>query len=251
MTSEKKKWLVTGGSRGIGRGIVLEAARAGHDVAFTYTSKPDLARQVVEEAQLLAPKSRIQAYALDVANSNAVEDVIGTIGDEYDTLDVVVNNAGINRPGMAMTMSDEDWKEVLDVNLSGAFYVSRATLPIFLANGGGLYVHISSIATYGISGQLSYCASKAGLLGLSAGLAKEYGGKKIRSNVLLLGLFESDMVRDGLSETNRKFWLQYCPAGRFGHIQEVAGACLYLSSPVAGFVTGQVITLTGGLEHAP
>lgn len=251
MTTQTQTWLVTGGSRGIGRGIVLNAVGAGHDVAFTYVTKPDLAEQVVAEARKIAPDRRVNAYQLNVADPTAVEDVVEKIGDDFDTLDVVVNNAGINRPGMAMTMSDEDWSDVIDVNLSGPFYVVRATLPLFLANGGGVYIHVSSIATYGISGQLSYCASKAGLLGLSKGIAKEYGSKNIRSNVLVLGLFESDMVRDGLSESNRKFWLQYCPRGRFGHIDEVAGTCLYLSSPAAGFVTGQVMTLTGGLEHAP
>jgi NAD(P)-dependent dehydrogenase (short-subunit alcohol dehydrogenase family) len=244
-------FLVTGGSRGIGRGIVLDVAKAGHDVAFTYVSRPELAEEVVAEATQLAPDRKVKAYQLNVADSAAVEDAVDQIGNDFATLDVVVNNAGINRPGIAMAMSDEDWKDVLDVNLSGAFYIVRATLPLFLSNKGGLYVHISSIATYGISGQLSYCASKAGLLGLSAGIAKEYGSKKVRSNVLMLGLFDSDMVREGLSESNRKFWLRYCPAGRFGDIKEIAGACLYLASDTAGFVTGQVITLTGGLEHAP
>jgi NAD(P)-dependent dehydrogenase (short-subunit alcohol dehydrogenase family) len=244
-------FLVTGGSRGIGRGIVLDAATAGHDVAFTYVLRPELAEQVVAEAKQLAPDRTVKAYQLNVGDSKAVDEVIDAIGTDFETLDVVVNNAGINRPGLAMSMSDEDWQDVIDVNLSGAFYVVRATLPLFLASGGGSYVHVSSIATYGITGQLSYCASKAGLLGLSAGIAREYGKKCVRSNVLMLGLFDSDMVREGLSRQNREFWLQYCPAGRFGDIREVAAACLYLASPSSAFVTGQVITLTGGLEHAP
>jgi NAD(P)-dependent dehydrogenase (short-subunit alcohol dehydrogenase family) len=244
-------FLVTGGSRGIGRGIVLDAAAAGQDVAFTYVSRPDLAETVLAEARKLAPDRQVKAYQLNVADSAAVEEVIDTIGSDFETIDCIVNNAGINRPGLAMAMSDEDWSDVLDVNLSGAFYVVRATLPLFLASGGGSYVHISSIATYGITGQLSYCASKAGLLGLSAGIAREYGKKKVRSNVLMLGLFESDMVREGLSKSNREFWLQYCPAGRFGEIREISAACLYLASENSGFITGQVITLTGGLEHAP
>jgi NAD(P)-dependent dehydrogenase (short-subunit alcohol dehydrogenase family) len=244
-------FLVTGGSRGIGRGVVLDVAAAGHDVAFTYVSRSDLAEGVVAEARKLAPDRQVKAYQLNVANSAAVEEAVDAIGSDFDTIDCIVNNAGINRPGLAMAMSDEDWSDVIDVNLSGAFYVVRATLPLFLASGGGSYVHISSIATYGITGQLSYCASKAGLLGLSAGIAREYGKKKVRSNVLMLGLFESDMVREGLSKSNREFWLQYCPAGRFGEIREISAACLYLASKNSGFITGQVITLTGGLEHAP
>ena len=244
-------FLVTGGSRGIGRGIVLDAVAAGHDVAFTYASRPDLAEQVVAKAKETAPERTVRCYQLDVANSDDVERVVDEIGNDFETVDVVVNNAGINRPGLAMAMSDEDWHDVLNVNLSGAFYVVRSTLPLFLANRGGSYIHVSSIATYGITGQLSYCASKAGLLGLSAGIAKEYGRKAVRSNVLMLGLFDSDMVREGLSTSNRQFWLQYCPAGRFGNIHEISAACLYLASDAARFVTGQVITLTGGLEHAP
>ena len=244
-------FLVTGGTRGIGRGIVLDAVTAGHDVAFTYVSRPDLAEEVLAEAKKLAPDRQVKAYPLNVADSAAVEEAVDAIGSDFDTVDCIVNNAGINRPGLAMAMSDEDWRDVIDVNLSGSFYVVRATLPLFLASGGGSYVQISSIATYGITGQLSYCASKAGLLGLSAGIAREYGKKKVRSNVLMLGLFESDMVREGLSQSNREFWLQYCPAGRFGEIREISAACLYLASEDSGFVTGQVITLTGGLEHAP
>lgn len=244
-------FLVTGGSRGIGRGIVLDAAAAGHDVAFTYVSRPELAEAVIADAARVAPSRAVRAYALDVRDSDAVEAVVDRIGDDFESIDVLVNNAGINRPGLAMAMSDEDWKDVLDVNLSGAFYMVRAVLPHFLAGGGGSFIHVSSIATYGITGQISYCASKAGLCGLSAGLAKEYGKKAVRSNVLMLGLFDTDMVREGLSKSNREFWLQYCPAGRFGEVREISAACLYLASDAARFVTGQVITLTGGLEHAP
>lgn len=244
-------FYITGGSRGIGKSVVKETVLAGHDVAFTYVTRPDLAEEVVAECKQLAPNSKVKAYQLNVTDSDAVEAVTDQVMEDFDRIDVLINNAGINRPGMAMSMSDEDWKEVLDTNLTGPFFMCRAVLPHFLAAGGGSFIHFSSIATYGISGQLSYCASKAGLLGLSSGLAKEYGRKNITSNVLVLGLFETDMVREGLSGSNREFWLQYCPAGRFGKTNEIAHMCLYLASPTARFVTGQVMTLTGGLEHAP
>lgn len=243
-------FLVTGGSRGIGKGIVLDAAQAGHDVAFTYTTKPDLAREVEAEAKRLAPNVKVKAYELDVRNSAKVDEVVDEVAFDFDTIDVLVNNAGINRLGMAMSMSDEDWKDVLDTNLTGAFYMSRAVLPQFLCNGGGSFIHISSIATYGISGQICYCAAKAGLIGLSRGLAKEYGPKNVRSNVLVLGLFDTDMVREGLSQENRDFWLQHCPLGRFGNVSEISQTCVFLASKGAGFVNGQEIALTGGLEHA-
>jgi NAD(P)-dependent dehydrogenase (short-subunit alcohol dehydrogenase family) len=243
-------FLITGGSRGIGKAIVLDAAKAGHNVAFTYTTKPDLAREVEAEAKTLAPNVQVKAYELDVRDSAKVDEVVDAVSCDFDTIDVLVNNAGINRLGMAMSMSDEDWKDVLDTNLTGAFYMVRAVLPHFLANGGGSFIHVSSIATYGISGQICYCAAKAGLLGLSRGLAKEYGPKNVRSNVLMLGLFDTDMVREGLSQDNREFWLKYCPLQRFGNVHEISQTCVYLASPAAGYMNGQEITLTGGLEHA-
>jgi len=243
-------FLITGGSRGIGRGIVLDAVRAGHDVAFTYATQPELAAEVVKEAQLSAPKAKIKAYKLDVRKSSEVDSVVEEIADEFETVDVLVNNAGINRPGLAMSMSDEDWQDVIDTNLTGAFFMVRAVLPHFLADRKGSFIHISSIATYGISGQISYCAAKAGLLGLSRGLAKEYGPKGVRSNVLMLGLFDTDMVREGLSQANRDFWLKYCPCQRFGEVREISQICVYLASDAANFINGQELTLTGGLEHA-
>lgn len=243
-------FLITGGSRGIGKAIVLDAARAGHDVAFTYATKPELAKEVEAEARQLAPTVKVKAFALDVRNSADVDRIVDDIANEFDTIDVLVNNAGINRPGLAMSMSDEDWKDVIDTNLTGSFFMVRAVLPHFLANGGGSFIHVSSIATYGISGQLSYCAAKAGLLGMSRGLAKEYGSKNVRSNVLMLGLFDTDMVREGLSQANRDFWLKYCPLQRFGDVREISQLCVYLASDAAGFINGQELTLTGGLEHA-
>ncbi len=243
-------FVVTGGSRGIGKAIVLDAARAGHSVAFTYATKPELAQEVLETARRESPASKVKAYELDVRDSSRVDAVVEQIVDDFDGVSVLVNNAGINRPGMAMSMSDEDWKDVIDTNLTGAFFMVRAVLPHFLANRKGSFIHISSIATYGISGQISYCAAKAGLLGLSRGLAKEYGPKGVRSNVLMLGLFDTDMVREGLSQANRDFWLKYCPCQRFGEVSEISQMCVYLASDGANFINGQEMTLTGGLEHA-
>jgi NAD(P)-dependent dehydrogenase (short-subunit alcohol dehydrogenase family) len=243
-------FYVTGGSRGIGRAIVLDAAAAGHDVAFTYVSNPELAEAVLKMAHETAPDARVKCYQLDVRDSTAVEAVTDRVVDDFDGIDVLINNAGINRPGLAMSMSDEDWKDVLDTNLTGCFYMCRAVLPHFLVNRRGRFIHVSSIATYGISGQIGYCAAKAGLLGLSSGLAKEYGTKGVTSNVLMLGLFDTDMVREGLSQANRDFWLKYCPVQRFGRVEEISQMCLYLARDEAGFINGQELTLTGGLEHA-
>jgi NAD(P)-dependent dehydrogenase (short-subunit alcohol dehydrogenase family) len=242
------KFLITGGSRGIGRTLVLDAIAAGHDAAFTYRARADCAQEVVEQARRLDPRRRCLAYPLDLRDSEAVEETGDRILDDLGGMDVVVCNAATNRIGLAATMSDEDWREVLDTNLSGTFYVCRFFLPTFLAAGRGRFLHISSVGMHGMTGQAAYCASKAGLVGLSGTLAKEYGRKGITSNVLVLGFFETDMTRANMSLENRQFWSQLCPVGRMGQTSEVAQAVLFLASDGAGFINSQVIPITGGLD---
>jgi NAD(P)-dependent dehydrogenase (short-subunit alcohol dehydrogenase family) len=243
--------FVTGGSRGIGEAIVLEAVRQGHDVAFTYVHQRDRAEGVVAKARSLGPERKVAAYALDVRDSAAVEAIGDQVLDDFGTLDVLVANAGINLNGLVVSTSDADWQAVIDTNLTGTFYVCRQFLTTFLANGFGRIIMLSSLGHSGVSGQASYAASKAGLLGLSATLAKEYGRKGITSNVVLPGFFETDMTRDGMSDANREFWLRYCPLGRTGAVHEVAGVVLFLASEAAGYVNGQAIAVNGGLDWAP
>jgi NAD(P)-dependent dehydrogenase (short-subunit alcohol dehydrogenase family) len=244
------RFLITGGSRGIGATLVLEAVAAGHDVAFTYRERADRAGEVVEQARR-GPGRRCTAYPMDVRDPAAVEEVGDRILEDLGGLDVVVGNAACNRPGLAATASDEDWQEVLQTNLSGAFYVCRFFLPAFLATGFGRFIHISSVGMHGMTGQAAYAASKAGLLGLSGTLAKEYGRKGITSNVLVLGYFETDMTREHLSAGNQRLWEQLCPVGRTGNASEVAQAVLFLASAGAGFINGQTIHLTGGMDWVP
>jgi NAD(P)-dependent dehydrogenase (short-subunit alcohol dehydrogenase family) len=243
--------FVTGGSRGIGEAIVLDAIREGHDVAFTYRHREEQARAVVEQARRLRPEARCRAYALDVRDSAAVEKVGDQVLDDFDTVHAVVANAGVNMNNLAVSMSDEEWHTVIDTNLSGAFYVCRYFLSAFLATGYGRIILVSSIGAHGVSGQANYAASKAGLLGLSAALAKEYGRKGITSNVVVAGFFDTDMTREGMSEANRSFWMQYCPVGRIGELGEVSKAVLFLASEAASFINGQAIGVTGGLDWAP
>lgn len=244
-------FFVTGGSRGIGEAIVLEAIREGHDVAFTYLARQEQAQEVVERARRLRPEGRCRAYQLDVRDSAAVEKVSDQVLEEFDTVHAVVANAGVNVNNLAVSMSDEEWTTVIDTNLTGAFYVCRQFLPTFLGNGFGRIILISSIGAHGVSGQANYAASKAGLLGLSAALAKEYGRKGITSNVVIPGFFDTDMTREGMSESNRSFWLQYCPVGRVGDLGEVSKVVMFLASAAASFVNGQALGVTGGLDWAP
>jgi NAD(P)-dependent dehydrogenase (short-subunit alcohol dehydrogenase family) len=245
------KFFVSGGSRGIGAAIVVEAARRGHDVAFTYARDEAAAIAVAKKCAEIHPEGRYRTYQLDVRRSADVEVIGDRVIDDFDTIDVVVANAGINHNNLVVSMSDEEWASVIETNLSGAFYVVRQFLPAFLANRFGRIVLISSLGATGVSGQANYCASKAGLLGLSATLAKEYGKKGITSNVVSPGFFETDMTRAGMSEANRQFWLQYCPLGRLGELPEIAELVAFLVSPGAGYINGQEIRVNGGLGWAP
>ena len=218
--------FLTGGSRGIGAGVVTAAAASGFDVAFTYRERRDAADAVIAEATAIAPASRVRAYQLDVRRSADVD----------------------TRAGLAFSTSDDDWQDVLDTNLSGAFYVARQFLPAFLANGFGRFIFMSSIAAQGMSGDVAYSASKAGMLGLSSALAKEYGRKGITSNALLLSLFETEMTLKELSAQNRDFYAKHCPIGRAGQVSEAAAAVLFLASDGASFVNGQALGVTGGLD---
>jgi NAD(P)-dependent dehydrogenase (short-subunit alcohol dehydrogenase family) len=244
-------FFVTGGSRGIGESIVIEAARAGHDVAFTYVSGKERADRVLAGARDIAPKGKFKAYALDVRDSSAVEAVGDKVLEEFDTVDVVVANAGVNLNGLAANMPDDDWKTVIDTNLTGTFYVCRQFLPTMVGNRSGRIIMISSLGKGGVTGQAPYAASKAGLLGLSSTLAKEYGRKGITSNVVAPGFFETDMTREGMSGSNREFWLKYCPLGRLGELPEIAKVVLFLAGDGASYINGETINVTGGLDWAP
>jgi 3-oxoacyl-[acyl-carrier protein] reductase len=244
-------FFVTGGSRGIGRAIVLEAIRAGHDVAFTFLREEDRAGEVCREAAVLDAGRACRAYRLDVRDAAAVEEVGERVLEDFGTVHVVVASAGINHTALAISTSDEEWQTVLDTNLTGTFYVCRQFLPALLSNGFGRVVMLSSIAQGGMTGQAAYAASKAGLIGLSGTLAKEYGPKRITSNVVIVGYFDTDMSRQGVSGGNHEFWLKHCPLRRIGELDEVVKSVLFLASEAGGFVNGQALAVTGGLDWAP
>lgn len=242
--------FITGGSRGIGAQLVKFFFDHGYNVAFTYKSASDKAEKIVEEALLSSANSaqKCQAWQLDVTNARQVDTVCENIIEEFSCIDVVINNAAIVRVGMAATLPDEDWHDVLNANLSGPFYISRFFLNEFLINGGGRFIHISSVARKGMSGQIGYCASKAGLDGLSSAIAKEYGRKNVTSNILCLGFFETDMAKKHMAADNISFWNEFCPTGRTGNLSEVCATVQFLVSEEAAFINGQTINLTGGLD---
>lgn len=242
--------FITGGSRGIGRATVLSALAKGHDVAFTFNDARTDLDALRAEGERIAPGRVCRPYRLDIGRSDQVAEVVDRVLDDFETIDCVVNNAGINSDNLAVHMSDDEWERVIQTNLSGPFFVTRQFLPAFLANRRGRFVHVSSIAKDGLSGQANYAASKAGLLGLSGTIAKEYGRKGITSNVVVPGMFETAMTRETLSGSLKAFWLQHCPMRRLGELDEVAEVILFLASEAASFVNGQAIAVNGGLDWA-
>ncbi|MFU8802988.1 MAG: SDR family oxidoreductase [Bradymonadaceae bacterium] len=242
--------FVTGGSRGIGRAIVLKFVEEGHDVAFTYVANEIAARETIELASGLG-SGQVRSYRLDVKSSKEVEEVVERALDDFETIDALVNNAAIVRNNATVLMSDEEWDDVLATNLSGPFFMARQFLMHFLSNRGGRIVNISSIAQGGSSGQVNYAASKAGLAGLTKTLAREYGPKGITSNAVVLGLVHTDMTDEHLDERLAPFWNQWCPRKRVGTAEEAASLVYYLCSDQADFINGELIHLSGGLTHAP
>jgi NAD(P)-dependent dehydrogenase (short-subunit alcohol dehydrogenase family) len=244
------KYFVTGGSRGLGAGIVLEGIALGHDVAFAYARNKDAADTVVAKAKELDPGRKCVGYQMNVADSAEVERVADQVLDEFDTIEVLVNCAGVNHDNLLVSMSDEEWAEVIATNLTGPFYVCRQFLTAMLANRFGRIINVSSIQHNGGTGQGNYAASKAGLHGLTKTIAKEYGRKGITANVVVPGFFDTDMTRETMPQLNKDYWSKYCPMpkGRMGEISELAGVVNFLASPAGGFVNGEVINVTGGLN---
>jgi 3-oxoacyl-[acyl-carrier protein] reductase len=251
MSSDPKRpvLFVTGGSRGIGAALVAQAVDAGYDVAFTFVAREDAARAVADEAR--SRGARVIVERCDVRDPQAVDDVADRVLDELGRVDAVVANAGVSLNGLAYAVTDDDWKTVIDTNLTGTFHVCRAFLPALVSQRAGAIVMISSIIAGGGTGQAAYAASKAGITGLAKTLAKEYGKKGVRTNVVAAGYFDTDMTRDTMDPATHRFAMDFCPQGRLGTLEELAGTVLFLCGPDAGYVNGAVVPVTGGLDWAP
>ncbi len=238
--------LVTGGSRGIGRAIVLALAAYGANVAFTYRSQAAAAQAVVEAAR--AYQVEVQGYQADAADFEAAQTVVKQVREHFGALHGLVNNAGITRDKLLVTMKEEDWDAVLNANLKSVFNMSKAVVALLLRQKqGGTILNISSISgLVGMAGQTNYAASKAGMIGFTKALAKEVAGRGITVNALALGLIETEMTQ-ALSPEYRAKLLDQIPLGRFGTAAEVARIAVFLLSDDARYITGQVIQADGGL----
>jgi 3-oxoacyl-[acyl-carrier protein] reductase len=243
--------FVTGGSRGIGRAITLKFIKEGYGCAFTFAGNQTAADETIRMAREINPDAFVKSYKMDVKDSNEVEEVINTAIDDFETIEVVVNNAGVVKNNAAALMSDEEWQEVVATNLSGPFYVIRGFLMHFISNRMGRIVSISSLAQTGASGQVNYAAAKAGLVGMTNTIAREYGAKNITANIVTVGYVETEMTSDHLAEKLHDIWMQYCPMRRIGTAEEIASMVHYLTTEEAGFINGENIEVAGGLSYIP
>jgi 3-oxoacyl-[acyl-carrier protein] reductase len=236
--------VVTGAGRGIGRAIALRFAAEGADVVVVSRTAEN-SEKVAAEARALGRKA--WAVAVDVADAAAVTAATDKIMTDAGKVDILVNNAGVTRDGLLMRMSVEDWDAVLNTNLKGAFLFSKAFARSFIKQRSGRIISIASvIGLMGNAGQSNYAASKAGLIGFSKSLAKEMASRGVTVNVVAPGFIETDMT-SVLKEDLKTAVLKEIPMGMFGQAEDIAQAALYLASPAARYVTGQVLTVDGGL----
>lgn len=242
---EGKVAVVTGGSRGIGRAIALGLSARGAKVVIC-ARNVEAAQKVVAEIEATGAEG--MAVAADISRESEAEGLIQAGVKRFGRLDILVNNAGITKDGLLIRMKEEDWDAVLDVNLKGAFFTTRAALRPMLRAQGGRIVNISSVAgTMGIPGQANYSAAKAGLIGFTKAVAKEVASRSITVNAVAPGFIETEMTAV-LSEDRKRTYLSQIPMGRFGGSEEVAALVSFLVSEAASYITGQVITIDGGLR---
>ena len=241
-----KTAIVTGGSRGIGKAIVLELGRRGANVAFNFVRSQEEADKLKAELESMGVKAF--AAQCDVANTESAAEFVKKVVEEFGTIDFLINNAGITRDTLVLRMKEEDWDSVIDTNLKGAFNFCKAVLrPMMKNENGGSILNISSISgVMGMFGQANYSASKAGMIGLTKAIAKEVSSRKITVNALAPGLIETEMASEMNDEYREKI-LSQIPLGRLGTSQEIAEIACFMLSDSAKYMTGQVIQPNGGL----
>jgi 3-oxoacyl-[acyl-carrier protein] reductase len=240
-----KNIIITGASRGIGRGIAVAFAKQGANVAFTYSSSEVQAKELEEE--LTAFGVTAKAFKSNAANFDAAQQLVSDVLEIFDTIDVLINNAGITKDNLLMRISEQDFDKVIEVNLKSVFNMTKAVQRTMLKQRHGSLIHMSSVVgVKGNAGQSNYAASKAGIIGFSKSIALELGSRNIRSNVIAPGFIETEMT-DKLPEDVVAQWRVGIPLKRGGSTQDVANACLFLAADLSAYITGQVLHVDGGM----
>ena len=245
MSIEGKNIVISGGSRGIGKAVVLAIAGQGANVAFTFLNNNEAANKALSESQGL--KGKVKAYQVDIRDQQQVKKMISEVVSEWGCIDVVVNNAGIRQDKTLAFMTAENWNDVLDTNLTGAFYLTQAAIFYMLKKKTGRVIFISSISgIFGIPGQVNYSSAKAALLGFTRSLAKEVAPYGISVNAVAPGGVDTDMV-SSMKEKDKEKLLQVVPLGRLCRVDEVTSVVKFLADDAPEYLTGTVIPLDGGI----
>ena len=240
-----KTAIITGASRGIGKGIALEYAKEGCNIAFTYSKSVEQANLIVKELESFKVKAK--AYCSDASSFSESEALVESVLNDFLGIDILVNNAGITKDNLLMRLTEKDFDEVININLKSVFNMTKAVQKTFLKQRKGSIIHMSSVVgVKGNAGQSNYSASKAGIIGFSKSIALELGSRNIRSNVIAPGFIETEMT-ENLNEEVVQKWRNAIPLKRGGVPKDVANACVFLASDLSSYITGQVINVDGGM----
>jgi 3-oxoacyl-[acyl-carrier protein] reductase len=242
---EGKTAIITGASRGIGRGIAKVFAGQGANVAFTYSASKEAAQKLEKELNALGANAK--GYQSNAANFDQAQELAAEVLKEFGSIDILINNAGITRDNLLMRISEEDFDKVIEVNLKSVFNLTKAVIRPMMKQRQGSIIHMSSIVGIkGNAGQTNYAASKAGIIGFSKSVALELGSRNIRSNVIAPGFIETEMTAK-LNEKVVDEWRSSIPLKRGGSPEDVANACVFLASDMSAYVTGQTLNVDGGM----
>ncbi len=242
---ENKVAIITGASRGIGKGIAEIFAKQGANIAFTYSSSVESALNLEKELNNLGVKAK--GYKSNAANFAEAQQLIDAVISDFGSIDILVNNAGITKDNLLMRMSEEDFDKVIEVNLKSVFNTTKAVQKTFLKQRSGSIINISSVVgVKGNAGQTNYAASKAGVIGFSKSIALELGSRNIRCNVVAPGFIETEMTAKLNADVVNE-WRENIPLKRGGSTEDVANACVFLASNMSAYVTGQVLNVCGGM----
>ncbi len=242
---EGKNVIITGASRGIGRGIAQLFAKQGANIAFTYLSSPDKAMLLEEELSI--NNIKVKAYKSDASNFNAANQLVDDVLKDFGSIDVLINNAGITKDNLLMRMLEKDFDAVMDINMKSVFNLTKAVTPTMLKKKSGSIINMSSVVGIkGNSGQSNYAASKAAINGFTKSIALELGSRNIRCNSIAPGFIETEMT-DSMGEEAIQKWRDKIALKRGGKTEDIANTALFLASDMSNYVTGQVINVCGGM----